>query len=430
MLLEFSVENYLSFKDRVTLTTYASIRKNSENNGVYYENGKINIRKSISILGANASGKSNLLKAISFMKSFTFNSSRLSEDGLIQDVDNFKLSSDCDGKASFFEIVFVTDSNFIYPEKKRTIFRYGFTVSKQGVESEWLFGIFKKSEALLIFRQNDELKIGDYFKEGKKLKSLLGKINIKTLFLNQIFNIKGENAPITFSIFSWFRKVNNLTNLSNFNLMGITGNLLKDERYKKKILDFLKIADVGIEEIFKVEEDITFPGNIISKNRVRFKTLHTKYGLGGEPVSKKEFDFSRNESQGTKRLFAILGPVIHAIEENYIILIDEIDAMLHPHLITLIIGLFNSSNEERKSQIIFTSHNTLFLKFNDFARDQIYIVDKNKYGVSDLYSLSDIENLRNDASFEKDYLLGKYGGVPYLGNIEEVFTDYKTNQDK
>ncbi len=437
MLLEFQVENYLSFKEKSTLSMIAasSINKKELNQSVFCVNG-IRILKSAAIFGANASGKSNFLKAIGFMTEFISNSAKESTYGKKINIENFKLSEDTINKPSTFEITFlVKNTNTTKLSSKKYIeFRYGFQINKLEVISEWLFARFTRIESTLFTRNGDDIKIFEKYKEGRQIYQTIGNINKTTLFLSLIANIKGENAPLTSMVMNWFMNLKDITAIADDNFIGITANLMEIQEAKDRIIKALALADTSIDNIIINKKEIEYnklPENIKNKLSeekrdhlfsISLQSLHNKYNSKEKYAGKVTFDFKNEESDGTKKFFAIIGPIISALHMGFVLVIDEIDTRLHPNLCLLLISLFNSNKiNKHNAQLIFATHNTLIMNKNILRRDQIYLVEKDRYGKSELYSLLDYKKVRNDATYNKDYLMGKYGAVPFLGNFESLF---------
>lgn len=439
MLLEFQVENYLSFKDTATLSMLASPRIKKDLQDSVSKIGKYDILTSGAIYGANASGKSNLIKAIRFMKSFILESANEGRVGKDINVSGFRLNSSCDQEPSTFEMTFIVQG-FNYGNKlTNVVFRYGFQIDKAHVCSEWLFARFTAQESRLFVRTEDEITIGEKFNEGKQLYKTTGKIRETSLFLSQIFLLKGKNAIITHAIINWFLKLQDISPMSDHNFMDLTADMLKDEEKKKRILQALCHADICIDDITvkKKQLDISeIPEPIISDFKdktgkvepdnfytLTINAIHKKYNDQKEVIGEESFDFQREESQGSQKFFALIGPILDALRHGLVLVIDEIDARLHPSLCEVLIALFNSpKTNTSNAQLIFASHNTLVMNKRLLRRDQIYFTEKNKYGESTLYSLLDYTKVRNDASYDKDYLMGKYGGTPYLGDFESLLT--------
>ena len=196
-------------------------------------------------------------------------------------------------------------------------------------------------------------------------------------------------------------------------------------------MKFTKFADLGIEDVGIEETKIRIedlPDEIKTKIKpddelVDFKinAFHKKYDIDNKTFQLEKFDFDFEESAGTKKFFAISAPILDTLKEGKVLVIDELDAKLHPILIKFLIELFNSrENNPNNAQLVFVSHNTNLFNRAIFRRDQIWLTEKNKYGATDLYSLVEYK-VRNDASFEKDYIAGKYGAIPVVKGTNSLF---------
>ncbi|MBP6919504.1 MAG: ATP-binding protein [Candidatus Omnitrophica bacterium] len=414
MIIEFSVGNFLSFKDIVTFSMVASAKKEHADTNLFIANNKLRLLKSAVIYGANASGKSNLIRAMRFMKKFVLTSTQ--DKGRIN-VTNFKLSAETDDKPSLFEVVFI---------HKETRYRYGFQVDREKVVREWLFSVPIRKETQLFVREGDNFQIGTHFKEGK------GKEKItrpNALFLSVVAQWNGE---ISKEILNWFGKnLHIISTLIDVRLVPFTLERIKDEEFRKNVLRFLKEADLGIEDINLEETQLKYE-DMSEKEKAKFgpegqvfnvsiQTLHSKFDNENKPISSVKFDLGIEESEGTKKFFALSGPFLDTLKNGSIIVVDELDAKLHPILIKFLITLFNSlENNPKNAQLVFASHNTNLFNRSIFRRDQIWLTEKNKYGATDLYSLAEYK-VRNDASFEKDYIAGKYGAIPFIRGDNSLF---------
>ncbi len=425
MLLEFQVENFKSFKNKTVLSMLAAGGlKELKNNVVSID--KLEILKTTAIYGANASGKSNLIDAINFMQFFV-KSSHLSKLNSKIQIENFLLSTETEKQPSKFEATFLTENTTGIGNKTNIIVRYGFLVSYEKVIAEWLFIRFSSQESKIFTRYEDEYEFGEKFKVGRKFYRSFGKISEKSLFISQLLGFKGESSKIANTVATNFYKLHDITFIADFGFFPITGNMLDDPKYKEKIIKALCLADTGIEDVivetsnFKQDENDEIPLDTTNtKIKKKLGTIHFKYDKNQDVVGKVKFDF-KQESDGTRKFFALLGPIIDALENGVTLVIDEIGAKLHPNLCQIIISLFNSEKVNiNKAQLIFSTHNPVLMN-NKLRRDQIYIIEKNSYGSSKLYSLADFGNIRNGANFMRDYLFGKYGGVPYLGDFEQLF---------
>ncbi len=421
MLIQLKVANFLSIKDEVTFSMVASGIKEHIDTNVFNARKDLKLLKSAGIYGANASGKSNLFQAMKFMRYFILNSSKNMQSGEKIRVERFKLSSETDSKASLFEIIFISDN-------KR--YRYGFEVNQSNVVCEWLYYLLpsKKKEEMLFYREDDKYELGKAFTEGKGLES---KTRKNALFLSVAAQF---NGTISESVVTWFMNLSVVSGLNQrYEIM--SDLLVEDKKLKNKILEYLRIADMGIEDIVVEKQQVdleTMPKEMhdifktvktLMENQevptvTSIKMLHKKYDPDNNVISLEQFDMERSESEGTKKLFSLLAPVVNALTLGTILVVDELDSSLHPLITLLIIQLFNSNQyNPLNAQLIFNTHDTNLLSKKTFRRDQIWFAEKNKFGASTLYSLIEF-NVRYDASFEKDYLQGRYGSIPFIGQLD------------
>lgn len=423
MLIEFNVGNFLSFKDKITFSMVASPVREHLNHVFDVKKG-LKLLKCATVYGANASGKSNLFRAISFMSDFVQNSSKDSQAEEKINVDNFKLSTETDNQPSSFEISFM---------QNKIQYRYGFKVNPQKVVSEWLYYTPKNQEIKLFERDENVFEITDHFVEGKDLDK---KTRNNALFLSVVAQFNGDKS---INILKWFNKLNTISGLNDKykdETADLLEEILKDGMLKQVFLDLMKLADVGIEEINinKQEVDMNKLPKKIQKAFLEYKeklgkdvlfydlktvkTLHKKFDSNNKPISLEEFEMYKHESHGTQKLFSLLGPILDALQSGKILIIDEFDSRLHTLLTSFIMKLFNSNEiNPYNAQLVTSTHDTNLLSNRFFRRDQIWFVEKDRYGSTDLYSLLEYK-VRSDASFEKDYLLGKYGAIPYIGEFK------------
>lgn len=414
MLISFNAKNFLSFKDKIEFSMLAD--SNDENNSVSFRKNKI--LKTAAIYGANASGKSNLLKSISFFKNIAQNANKV-----IRSVDKlgycpYALDINTKTKPSEFEMIFVIDD---------IKYRYGFSNDENKFYEEYLYADENGREAKLFHRK--ELQ-EDYvnptkFKEGLPF---FNNDNKKIKLLNNrlfLWKCDEENGEISHKILRYMSNINLIYASHSDRYMGITNHVIKyNENLRKKIVDFIQKMDTGIIDIGYKEEDIPdelvdflrtlskSPSNTLSKQRKMINII-TSHGLykNGKLIGKEQFDL-RDESMGTQKLFQMLGPVFDTIENGKILLIDELEASLHSDITATIIKLFNSKYNNKNAQLIFTTHDLNV--FSLLNRDQIWFAQKDKFGVSGIYSLLDIKGIRNNANFAKHYKMGNYGALPYI----------------
>lgn len=459
MIIEFSTCNFLSFKEAITFSMVASNpvkelegEDGSLNNVFTDANGKVKYLKTAAIYGANGSGKSNLFAAISFFRNFILNSSKesLAEDEI--ETVPFLFNSATENSPSSFEMIFMIDE---------IRYRYGFETTQTEIVSEWLFALnIKEStrESNYFTREFQEIKVNlKTFKEGKGVESRTRK---NALFLSSVAQWNGE-TPI--AIQKWFRENLNIISGTSNDTLAFTINKFQEEPlFREKVIEFIKLVDTGIEKILieetilgdllsktpassknhkiyelidelqkELQKQVEEEGNVKKEKRkeVTIKTYHKRFDEAMNMIDLAELKFGL-ESDGTQRLFALLGPWFDTLENGSILVIDEFGSNLHTKLSIELIKLFNSVINKSNAQLIFTSHDTNLLRNDLFRRDQIWFTEKDsKTGCSDIYSLVEYKinqatSIRNDASFERDYLMGKYGAIPYFGDITRFVNEF------
>ena len=215
------------------------------------------------------------------------------------------------------------------------------------------------------------------------------------------------NDPTAVEIMKWLNDTTIISGSNDEKIWNTATIQLDDIRMKQRIVEFSRYADLGIENIEKIDNTIV--------------SMHTQYDDEGNEVKAVTFPFRKNESEGTIKYFSLAYPIIDALDNGKRLIIDEFDSKMHPLLTCRIITLFNSKETNPKNaQLIFTTHDTNLLSANIFRRDQIWFTQKDRYGATELYSLAEYK-VRNDASFEKDYLSGKYGAIPIVGDLTRLF---------
>ena len=401
MLLEFSYENFLSFKNKVTFSMVATTLRDrkvkaEECTFAVGNEIKLSLCKAAAVFGANASGKSNFVKALSFYKWFILNSSKDLQSGEAIPVKPFALSTDTKGVPSMFEAVICIEDNF---------YRFGFEVNDASVISEWLYVRSSKKrskEIELFYRDGLKCEIHPRFGIGKELTDR-GMLRSNALLLS----LAGQfNEPTAVSIMKWLVDTTIITGSSEKEAWDWAVSKLDDEKVRRKIVAFSRYADLGMEDITKGDAGVL--------------SSHTSYDENGNPTGHAVFPMRETESDGTIKYFSLAFPIIDALENGKRLIVDEFGAKLHTLLIERIVSLFNSENANRnKAQLVVTLHDTNLLGSNILRRDQIWFTRKDGYGACSMYALSDYK-VRNDASYEKDYLLGKYGATPIMDDLSKV----------
>lgn len=404
MLLEFTVGNFLSFKDKKTFSLEAGGIKTILPDNVV-QNGKYKVLRSAAIYGANSSGKSNFVKALDFMLNTIKNSSKLNSIDKLG-TKPFLLNTETENQPSYFEILFTEED---------TRYRYGFELDNDKIHSEWLFLLEanSKKEVPYFVRELEGIGVADIFEEAKGLES---KTRDNGLFISLVDQF---NSLISKNVMYNASKVRVLSGIDHKSAISMTSVLYHDKEDRHAIESFINNLNLGFDS-FKLENDIN---NSFGK---RIKTIHKKYNNKGEFISNLEFDLNNQESSGTNKLFDLSGHIIFSIMYGKILIIDELDSKLHPILTQEIIKLFNNPETNPKNaQLIFTTHDTNLLGANLFRRDQIWFTEKDEVEATDMYSLlefkdSDGKSVRNDRSFEADYIRGRYGAIPYISNFQEI----------
>ena len=419
----FKIGNFLSFNNdrELSLELSKPVKELKEDNT--FITARYELLKSAVIYGANAGGKSNFLKAMDTMRWLIINSSKNLQAKESLRLIPFKLSTDTLNEPCRFEIIILIDD---------IKYRYGFEADKKEIKSEWLFMAKKIKEDPLFIREKDEIQVFSRFKEGKGLEE---RTRDNALFLSVCAQF---NGAISEKILEWFFNFNVISGLQDKHYLNYSANMfLNNDNERSKILDLVKKADLGISNInvetSKLTED-KLPANmpddlkktLLGKDVMSILTFHKLADKNGANVGSVAFDFENEESEGTKKYFRLSGPIIDTLINGKILVIDELDARLHPILIREIVKLFNSKiTNPSNAQLIFATHDTNLLNLNIFRRDQIWFAEKDNSDATDLYSLSEYRlpkgNVRNDASFEKDYIQGRYGAIPFTGDFESLW---------
>lgn len=426
MIYEFSFGNYRSFKDIQSLNmTAAKINEHNSTN-VIAINDKQKLLKSKAIYGANASGKSNIVKALLRFIAI-INYSVKDENTLKLYIDNFQLSDTTINEPTFFQLIF---------QMNGIKYRYGFEATNQDITSEWLFGTPNRKELPYFIRENNYIQgnINEkYFLEGKKLVSFLDADENPIFRNNSLFltSVASMNGKLSRQILDVISSITVLSGLSiGENLFQKSVSALKDKRFKSKIENFLHYADTGVLslDVIELTED-NIPMSLQNLQNQKNKNInllvsnHNVYNSQKKVIEKKNLLFQTSQSEGTKKMFELSYFIIQALQEGRTIVIDEFDARIHPLISKKIVELFNSSTNIN-SQLIFITHDTNLLNNNLLRRDQIDFVEKDKYGASHLYSLIQFKGVRNNALINSDYIKGKYGAIPFLGNFSKLISDY------
>lgn len=422
MLIYFKVGNFKSIREPITIDFNAASISEHPNSNVVTEN-KLSLLKTVMLYGHNASGKSKILDAFVFYKWFVNVSSERELESI--EVENFELNSSNDKKPSFFEALFIIG---------KTKYRYGFEVTQKRITKEWLLESTAKKEYPVFLRINDEFKID--FKRFKDSNGLEKRTRSNSLFLSVASQWNVKKAK---TIKEWFGKIYAIHGLRDNGFQKLTIDLLKDKKYSSLIHKFIQIADLGIDSLDLINVDVKIddiikkaPEELKSYYKNKFKdkeqqevlTLHHKYNNKNEKVGTVPFMLNMHESEGTRKYFNLIGVFIKSILEDRLVVVDEFDARFHTLLSKSILKLFNSSKSKSKAQLFVASHDTALLDNDILRRDQIYFVEKNNFGETQVTSLVEFKT-RKESPYYKNYLEGKYGAIPFIGDIEKLLENGK-----
>ncbi|HJD32611.1 MAG TPA: ATP-binding protein [Candidatus Eisenbergiella stercorigallinarum] len=413
----FKVRNYTSFKEESILDMRATSYVQHPSHVIHVDD-RLSLLKTTALYGANASGKSNLISAMFFFEQYIFSQFinkngnedfETEEAGIKMKLEPFSLS-DSVNEASEFDIIFLHHGKQI---------QYGFECTSKEVLNEWLFINDKKA----FERNGTELSFGSKY---QKMLGAYKKLPAERLYIAVLEYFLDEEAKeeVLGDFISFFSKEYNVYSEILFEstvkglagMIGLSRKLVRNQSYRKKVEQYLRLIDVGIKRL-DVQTETIFDERTGKKKREKVvRTVHDIYDKDGNPVGEKLFSL-RQESTGTLRFLAYIQNIIEMISNGGVFIVDEMSARLHPLLTKLIVDIFCSEQNE-KAQLIFTTHDISLLNKDQFRRDEVVFVDKNERGESSLYALSDLK-VREDATFSKDYLQGKYGAIPIF-NYDDI----------
>jgi len=412
MLVEFRVKNFKSFQDESILSMVASSDKSLPNNTITTKSFKHKLLRSAVIYGANASGKSNLIEALIFADHFIRKSAKNEPHEQIA-VKPFLLDHESRKTASEFEFSFI---------HRKVLYQYGFSVDHQRIHSEWLIASPKGRAQIWFERtlkdgkdEQYEWYFGPNLKGKKAQQRDLTKPN--SLFFSVAVAFNNQQLA---RVYEWFVKHFQFIHSDSNNLLTqVTAvQSLKSQQIHSSVQKMLKIADLGVvdfsvEEVTVTEEDLhNVPDELRSLllGREQFRIHMQHRDKLGKSVP---FAFE-DESIGTRRLFALSIALIDVLSNGHVIVIDELDASLHPWIIKALVTLFNDPDSNpHNAQLIFNTHDVTLFELSIFRRDQIWLIEKDRGGASHLYPLLKFSPRKNEA-LTKGYLQGRYGAIPFV----------------
>lgn len=397
MLIAFNYKNFKSFKNENRLDMEATALKEHEYNVVKMKN--VNLLTMAAIYGANASGKSNVLQAFEYMKNMILINNDSMEYSQIKEENIYSFMMNKDPINLEVEIL----------SKDDKIYKYGFESLNDKIKSEWMYEkkinkfytIFERKENSVLVKSNNKNNRYD-------------NLDDKTLFLSIYSKIDKRNSDFN-NVYQWFINTDYLDleniKIENFIDNTISTKILSDSNYKSELQSFISALDLGIEKIRTIPASRNDSSK--SKGIVKVELLHR---VANNKIKSLPLEL---ESNGTRKMIYLFDYLIYALKNGMTLFIDDLDTKLHPLLTRYIINLFhNKEINISNAQLIYTTHDITNLNKETFRRDEIWFTEKDDDGVSEIYSLSDykIDNvkIRNDATFNKDYLTGRYGAIPEL----------------
>lgn len=410
MVLEIRISNFFSIREEVCIDFRAATIKSANARALKentFQQEKEEVLKTLVIYGANASGKSNIIKAIRFCHAMVFES-HLHNENSIFNFRSFKFDGFVNKPSTYF-IRFVN---------KGIEYEYSYSMTTKQIITESLH-YYPKGRIKEVFTR-DERKgktKGAIYSFGDVIKrpmDVAESTSNKTLFISRASQMDRDIAK---EIFNYFHN----QFILQYMAFGMSAIETLSSENKHFLIEALKIADSDIVDVKikllkqpgkNINADIskmTLTVEEVIQERLQITTYHKR-----EPG--KAFDFLTEESQGTIKMFFIMLTILDIVKKNKVLLIDEIEESLHPKIVEYIFNFFRASES---AQLLCTTHNTKFLDLKKFRKDQIFFANKKEDGATDLYSLYDYSDFRDTMDLEKAYLQGRFDAIPYVSDTKE-----------
>lgn len=434
MLIQFSVSNFRSIGEK-QLLSFVPNKKQKEYNDNILHDSKYEALNGIAIYGSNGSGKSNLLKAIETML-MIINMSAGSSSTSKLPYDPFLLREGFNDRNTEFEVIFTLNSNR---------YRYGFEYNSSSVSREWLYRKAIGRETRLFEREGEVIDVSAGFKGSPKLLDIaIDATRENTLFLSVCDMLNLDEAK---QLMSWFAKFNVIKGDVTRHHEIQTASLLQNPQYGDKIRTYMQniCLDIqGVEVKTKEFENEDLPPQIdedlknyvakqlAGKHQIMVMAQHNFYDADSQPTGNMvKWNWDERESSGSQKAMHLSGPILWTLATGGVLIMDEVEAYLHPLMTLNTIDLFlNPKTNVNKAQLIFATHDIYLLNNARLRRDQICFAEKNRWESTELYSLSDFrylgekngehlaESERPDVDKTKRYMEGRYGAVPNLNNFD------------
>ena len=426
MLISFTISNFLSFGSQTTVSFLATPVKIGKENTFMPPSLEWDYRllRSVGILGFNAAGKTNFLKALAALKYTILYSGSSSSNLFLASIVPFLLKTE-NTEPTHFEVCFFLNN------KK---YRYGYKVHNGIVLQEWLFyaepkvrenNLFNRERRAIVFNKN-------WNKEAdNSIETLFKRVQDHILFISVLGVLNVQPAV---DILKWFERIIVIESFDADRFIDFTIEKLNDPIFRHVFIRLLNEAELGfnavIDQKISLAEkkgavggdfiDFMLNNELLPKNRYDVQTVHPTYDPNGQQKGTIYFDLRKQESAGTRKFFGLIGLFLEAIANRRILLLDELDSQFHFELYETLVRFFNDPTVNQKgAQLLFTSHNTTILKGGKIRRDQLYSITKDKIGSSILSRFHEKgSSLRTDASIEKEYeertMKKRFGQMPDL----------------
>jgi hypothetical protein len=430
MLIEFSLANFRSVSERLTLSMAAGPdSSHSQTNLSPAQPGKeLRLLRSAVIYGPNAAGKSNLLRGLETFRQLVLASATAYQPNQPLPVTPFLFSKEAAGRPTEFDILFIGEDGIRY--------HYGCALTSERVNKEWLVA-YPSGRAQRWFEREtlpdgvtQSWWFGPNFRSDRAERKVWQEFTrANSLFLSTAIQLNNEQLQ---PVFTWItQKLIVLAPGIDMNPF-LSFELLREKEGQQQIMRFMRAADVGIDRLELIEEEM--PPQSLGQLGPGAMRIHFQVNLppGAAPAMQKRFRVLAyhkrdddaddipldlgDESDGTRKLFEFTGGWLRALKSGSSLFVDELDRSLHPHMTRFLVQLFHSKENEKNAQLVFTTHDTTLLDTELLRRDQIWFVEKDARRASRLYSLLDYSP-RKDEAWERGYLKGRYGAVPFIGGF-------------
>ncbi|RZU47922.1 hypothetical protein EV700_0890 [Fluviicoccus keumensis] len=416
MLVEFRTKNFRSLRDEQVLSLVASTDKTLLDTHALDTGLKAapHLLRSAVVYGANASGKSNLIKALQYMRGVVLESAAMQPGQTFDRLQPFKLDAASGSEPTEFEITFLLDG---------VRYQYGFAMNTQRIVSEHLL-VFKAFKPQRWFERRFDVESGkDIYEFGSGLKGAKhlweGATLPNMLFLSRAVNL---NSEALLPVFDWFANRLVIINEQSPLSPQFSMQMLKQDAPRRAIRDFLRAADISIADI-----EVTTKQAMVHTINFDLATGKREESTGEQAVDEVKFHHVTehgnavfdlmDESSGTRNLLFLTGPILDILNKGLTLLVDELDTSLHTLLVQALVRLFHRPDVNTGgAQLIFTTHDTSLLDaYGLFRRDQVWFVEKRADQSTALYPLLDFSPRKHEA-LERGYLQGRYGALPFLSN--------------